>query len=159
LILTGLRRSEAAALTWDRVDLKARTVTLLDIDTKNSEPHTLPLSDYLAELLTARQKVAAGGLYVFPADSKSGHLVEPRPQMRRITARSEVVFTLHDLRRTFATVGEALDISVYALKRLLNHKMRHDVTAGYIIITPERLREPMQRITDYFLRVAGLRGG
>jgi hypothetical protein len=38
-------------------------------------------------------------------------------------------------------------IPAYALKRLLNHKMNHDVTAGYIIMDVERLRKPMQMIT------------
>jgi integrase len=158
LILTGLRRSEAAALTWDQVDLKARTFTLRDTQTKNRETHTLPLSDYLTALLARRRKMNGDGRYVFPGQSKSGHLMEPRPQMRRITARSGVAFVLHDLRRTFATVAESLDIPHYALKRLLNHKMA-DVTAGYLIITPERLREPMQRITDSFLSAAGMREG
>jgi len=156
LILTGLRRSEAAALAWDQVDLKARTFTLRDSQTKNRETHTLPLSDYLTALLATRRKVNGDSRYVFPGQSKSGHLMEPRSQMRRITERSGVAFVLHDLRRTFATVAESLDIPHYALKRLLNHKMA-DVTAGYLIITPERLREPMQRITDSFLAAAGLR--
>jgi hypothetical protein len=37
---------------------------------------------------------------------------------------------------------------MYALKRLLNHKMTNDVTAGYIITDVERLRMPMQKITN-----------
>ena len=58
-------------------------------------------------------------------------------------------FTLHDLRRTFITIAESLDIPAYALKRLLNHKDSNDVTAGYIVSDVNRLREPMQRITDF----------
>lgn len=157
LILTGLRRSEAAALTWGDVDLPGRTFTLPGATTKNREAHTLPLSDFLLQLLEDRKRINGGGEFVFPGDGARGHLVEPRPQMRRVTDASGVPFTLHDLRRTFATVAEALDIPAYALKRLLNHKMRQDVTAGYLIITPERLRDPMQRITDFFLRAGGER--
>ena len=66
-----------------------------------------------------------------------------------------VSFSTHDLRRTFITIAESLDISVYSLKRLLNHKMTNDVTAGYIITDVERLRAPMQRITDYILKCIG----
>jgi integrase len=62
-----------------------------------------------------------------------------------------VYFNLHDLRRTFITVAESLDINAYALKKLLNHKDQRDVTSGYIIIDMERLREPMNKITDYIL--------
>ena len=93
--------------------------------------------------------------YVFPAESKTGHLVDPRKALLKVIELSGVTFTLHDLRRTFITIAESLDIPVYALKRLLNHKMKSDVTAGYIVMDVERLREPMQKITDYILSLVG----
>ncbi len=80
---------------------------------------------------------------MFPAESKIGHLVEPSKAMLRVAKLSSINFTVHDLRRTFITTAESLDIPVYALKRLLNHKMANDVTAGYIVIDVERLRKPM----------------
>jgi integrase len=154
LILTGLRRSEGAQLVWSDVDLKAKTLTVRD--TKNHEDHALPLTDYLFEILAARRKVTSG-IFVFPGPGESGHLAEPRPQMNKVVERSGVPFHLHDLRRTFATVAESLDIPAYALKRLLNHKMRQDMTAGYVVADVERLRTPMQRITDFILKSAELR--
>lgn len=33
--------------------------------------------------------------------------------------------------------------------------MSNDVTAGYTIINPERLRGPMQKVTDYMLKCMG----
>lgn len=80
-------------------------------------------------------------------------------QIARVVHLSGVAFTLHDLRRTFSTIAESLDLSHYALKRLLNHRMTGDVTAGYIGKNVERLRDPMQRITDYILNAAGIRSG
>jgi integrase len=148
VLFTGLRKEEAAQLTWDNVDLKGRTLTVTD--TKNHLDHTLPLSDFLYELLL-RRKDAATNKSVFPGEGASGHMVEPRKQMAKVIEESGVHFTIHDLRRTFITVAESLDISAYSLKRLLNHKMTNDVTAGYIIKDAERLREPMQKITNYFL--------
>ncbi len=65
------------------------------------------------------------------------------------------LITPHDLRRTFITVAESLDISAYAAKRLVNHKMSGDVTAGYIIADVELLRDPMQKITDHLLKCIG----
>jgi hypothetical protein len=41
--------------------------------------------------------------------------------------------------------------SAYALKRLLNYKMNNDVTAGYIMKDVERLRKPMQQVTNFLL--------
>jgi len=54
--------------------------------------------------------------------------------------------------RTFITIAESLEISAYALKKLLNHRMGNDVTYGYLIMDVERLRKPMQHITDTLLK-------
>lgn len=155
ILLTGLRKLEAASLTWESIDLKARTITIED--TKNSETHKLPIPKYLYLILSARYK-NAGTDYVFPGIGAKGHLIEPRRQISIIIKASNVDFIIHGLRKTFSTIAERLDISVYALKRLLNHKMRNDVTAGYIIKDVERLREPMQKVEDYILSAAKIPG-
>jgi integrase len=146
VLFTGLRRNEAASLLWKNIDFLDRTLTA--IDTKNHAAHTLPLSDYLYELLMCR-KANANNLYVFPGNGECGYIVEPRKQIQLITQETGIEFTMHDLRRTFITMAEKLDISVYALKRLLNHKTEGDVTAGYIIADVERLRKPMQLISEH----------
>ncbi len=149
ILFTGLRRQEAAKLTWEQVDLKSKTLTI--IDTKNHQPHTLPLSDYLYTLLLSRQQNTTSN-YVFSGTGEDGHIIEPRKQMAKVIEATGIQFTVHDLRRTFITVAESLDIATYALKRLLNHRMKEDVTAGYIIRYVERLRKPMQMVTDYLLK-------
>jgi integrase len=154
LLFTGLRRNEAATLKWEQADMKARTFTVLD--TKNKEPHTLPMSDYVLKLLTQRHKQAENA-YVFPGPGELGYLIEPKKQKQKVIMASGVSFTLHDLRRTFLTIAESLDIPAYAVKRLANHKMSNDVTAGYIIADVERLRKPMQLITDHILKCAGVK--
>jgi integrase len=153
ILFTGLRREEANQLKWANIDLEAKTVRIND--TKNREHHIIPLSDFLYSLLQRRKQEAINE-YVFPAQIKKGHLTEPRKAMLRVSQLSGVQFTVHDLRRTFITVAESLDIPVYALKRLLNHKQKGDVTAGYIITDVERLRKPMQQITDFFLEKMGI---
>lgn len=154
VLLTGLRRREAASLTWNRVDFKDRTFTV--IETKNHTDHTLPLTDYLYDLLAVRKSKALNQ-YVFPNEFGTGMLNDPKKQIKRVIDESGVSFTSHDLRRTFITIAEGLDISAYALKRLLNHKMTNDVTAGYIITDVERLRIPMQKITDYITAQFGVK--
>lgn len=153
LLFTGLRCSEAAKLRWDRVDLVDQTIWIAE--TKNGDPLHLPLSGFLVELLERRLD-GLQSAYVFPGSGKAGHLIEPRPAMRHVTTLSEVSFALHDLRRTFITVAESLDVSPYAIKRLVNHKLPNDVTAGYIGDDTARLRRAMQSITDALLRrIAG----
>lgn len=169
VMLTGLRRKEAEGLQWANVDLKARTLTVPD--TKNHRDHTLPLSDYLLEMLTRRKakadkqhaeelkkrRNAVQCPYVFPGTGTTGHLVEPKRQIGRVTEASGIAFTIHDLRRTFASIVNALDktLSYYTIKRLLNHNISGDVTANYIQHDVEQLRAGMQAVTDYVLKAAG----
>jgi integrase len=148
-LFTGMRRSEGMALRWSNVDLISRTLTVPI--TKNHEPLMLPLPSILWELLTRRKSARRNSDWVFPGMGKSGHLEEPKKAIAKVREASGVSFTLHDLRRTFITVAEGLDISSYTLKRLLNHKDKRDVTAGYIVLNVERLRAPMQRIADHIL--------
>ncbi len=149
ILFTGLRRSEAMSLRWENIDFKSKTLTITD--TKNHEQHVLPLPDFLYHLLQKRYEEASSAL-VFPGDGKLGYIIEPRKTIQKITQQTGIDFTLHDLRRTFITIAESLDIPAYALKRLLNHKMTQDVTAGYIITDVERLRRPMQQIAEYLLK-------
>lgn len=153
VLLTGLRRQEALNLKWSEVDFAGRTLTVLD--PKNRRDHTLPLTDYLFDLL-ARRKVVAASDYVF-ADASGRRISNFRYAQAAVEKACGVSFSPHVLRRTFATIAESLDIPGYALKRLLNHADGADVTAGYIVASTERLRGPMQKITDYVLKAARIK--
>lgn len=153
LIFTGLRRSEAMKIKVSDVDLEGRTLTVSD--TKNSEPHVLPMGDYQFSVVKRRVEESYND-YLFPSKSKAGHLVDPIKQVRKVAEISGINFTLHDLRRTFATIAESLDIPYFALKKLLNHKTNQDVTAGYVVSDSSRLVEPMQRIERFILDAAGV---
>lgn len=96
ILFTGLCRQEAAKLKWSDIDLKAKTLTIGD--TKNNQKHTLPLTDYLFQLLSKR-KITADSIYVFSGSGKHGYIIEPRKQTAKVTAHSGVSFTVHDLRR------------------------------------------------------------
>ncbi|MAS11172.1 integrase family protein [Salinisphaera sp.] len=146
VVLTGLRKMEALNLRWSDVDLVAGTLTVAD--TKAHRPHTLPLSKQLTKLLTQRRDQAKNER-VF--EDENGRLTNLRYAIDRVRQEAGVKFTIHDLRRTFATIAESLDIPAYALKRLLNHSTSGDVTAGYLIVDTERLRAPMQKISDFIL--------
>jgi integrase len=151
LLYTGMRREEALALEWSNIDFKGRLFVVLD--TKNGDPLELPLPKVLYEILERRK--GNHEKFVFPCrgtkPSLSGHMGEPRLAMDGINKRASMTITYHDLRRTFMTVAESLDISYYALKTLVNHSTGgdEDVTAGYIIMSVDRLREPVNKIADF----------
>jgi integrase len=150
VLFTGLRRTSAAEVRWEHVDLEKR---LLHVPRpKGGKAFDLPLSNYLVELLKARRKeneiLFLESAFVFPATkSKTGHISEPRDT-------SGGNYTIHDLRRTFITVAESLDVSPYAIKLLVNHALpKADVTGGYVVPELERLRPVMQQITDHLRRL------
>jgi len=154
-LFTGMRRGELMALRWENVDLAARTLHLPK--TKNGDPLHLPLSTFLVDLLIERKAAAKGSPFVFPGPGKQGHLIETKKFLLRVSAGSGVTFTLHDLRRTFITIAESLDVPYYALKRLLNHRANGDVTGGYIVVNAERLRGPVEQVAARILELADVR--
>ena len=150
-LFTGMRRSEIATLRWEHVGLEARVLTVPK--TKNGEPLILPLSTPLYDLLLARRDGDPEGDWVFPGVGVTGHMVEVKSFVARVAKASGVKFTLHDLRRTYVTIAEALDIPAFALKRLLNHRTDNDVTGGYIVMDVERLRRPVERIAERIMEI------
>jgi len=106
-----------------------------------------------------RRHAAKTGKYVFSAKderSQPYNYSTLRGWFITVAAECGVSVTAHDCRRTFATVAESIDVSSMTLKRLLNHRTgAGDVTAGYVIANPERLRSAMQRIEDRVLELAG----
>lgn len=156
-LLTGLRKQEAAKLKWSNIDRQGKYLRIESTDTKNHQEHRLPLSDYIYSLLMRRLSEAElSSPYVFPGAKPGTHIVEVKRAIEKVTKASGVKFMLHDLRRTFITIAEAVDVQHYTLKRLVNHKTSGDVTGGYIVTEVERMRQPMQKITDFVLEKAGI---
>ncbi len=175
-ICTGLRKMEGLTLKWADVDMRDRSFTVQD--TKNGNPHTMPMSNFLYVLFQRLYAIRSND-YVFYGEGKAGHLVEPHKQLvfieyktklllnsvqsqeeldRKIAEQPDAIvpgvkFCMHDLRRTFITVAESTEISYASLQKLLNHSSGNSVTSGYIQITTDRLREPMERISRRLLEL------
>ena len=152
IILTGLRRTEAASIKWQYIDFDHKTLTIPGTETKNGHTHSLPLSDALYSLFMSRHPNES--YFVFPGKGSTGHFKEPKKPIYKIREKSGVYFTLHDLRRTFITMANNIGVRDYTLKRLVNHRNTNDVTDGYIVTDIEQLREPMQLITDHIIKTA-----
>jgi integrase len=147
-LLLGARRSETEKLRWADVNFEEQWVVFHD--PKNKIDHHIPLPRYALDVLKRRREMAPENEeFVFPANSKAGHLTEPRSGMAAITAETGIAFQMHDLRRTFATAADALELHERTIKRLMNHiDDKKNVTLGYIINEVNRLRAPMQSIED-----------
>jgi integrase len=157
LLFTGLRRREAASLRWSSdIDFTARVIRVPAIRTKPKRKLDLPMSSYVRELLVARRAIGDDGGFVFGADSRSGHIEEPKFAFSMVAEASGIAVSPHDLRRSYITICESVDISPLALKALVNHALGNDVTSGYVQMTAERLREPAQRVCDRMLQLCGI---
>jgi len=156
LLFTGLRsKSEAFGLLWNDVDLDGMVMTFRD--TKNGTDLELPITPKVAELF-GRMKAIRQNDYVFPSPVKNGHIADVRDELSKINEVAGVSITPHDLRRTFTTIAESLDLSPFTIRALVNHtekKSSADVTANYVQISLERKRKALQMIEDEIMRIVG----
>ena len=113
VMFTGLRRREAAGLRWSDVDFQAKTLSIPADRNKAGRQLTLPLTDYVHDLLVARRAIGKTE-YIFHADSASGHLEHPHYFLALVAKACGVRVSVHDLRRTFITVAESCDIFTIA---------------------------------------------
>jgi integrase len=153
LLFTGLRRTEAATLTWDDVDLPRKVLRIPGAKTKAGRKLDLPMSDIVHVLFVARRALGRDR-FVFPGEGASGRI--RNDGLDRVAQACGVRVTGHDLRRTYITVAESCDISVMALKALVNHAAGSDVTAGYVQMNVERLRAPAERVADELKRLCAI---
>lgn len=168
LLFTGLRsKSEAFGLKWEDVDMDARTMKFHD--TKNGTDLELPMSNAVYSLMERRKELRENE-YVFPSpvgqrstDGKiiSGPIKDVRDELAKINEAAGVTLTPHDLRRTFTTIANNLDISAYTIKALVNHseKKSSDITEGYIQVSLDRKRRVLQMIEDEILRIVNNQTG
>lgn len=158
LVLTGARIGEAAALTWDRINLDEGWWHLPD--PKNRNPVWLPLSTQAVQVLTTRQRVE-GSPFVFSSWGKAGHIKDPRDTMKKVSEVAGTKITPHDLRRTFTTFGVAnCGVDLHKIELLTNHVPR-GVTAKHYLETShlQYLRPEVQRIADWIEQQAAKANG
>lgn len=147
LLFTGMRRSEAASLRWENIDF-ARRIFMVPV-TKNGDPLLMPMSRFVFNLLKARREKTPDSEFVFPAESEKGFLREPKKWVAAVSQQSGVQVTLHDLRRTFATVAETLNVGQRTIQRLLNHRPGREALTSYVVFGVEQLREPVEKIAQF----------
>jgi integrase len=149
VLFTGIRRREASNVqkAWIIDD----ELTIPGEFTKNHQEHSLPLNKYLMDIVNGR--ISDDTDYLFPGRDINKPLAEPKRIVKKVREKSGIYFTVHDLRRTFASIAGKIVAKEYIVKRLLNHKPSdNDVTAShYVNLTVDDLREPMNKITDYIL--------
>ncbi|MDD2728676.1 integrase family protein [Malikia sp.] len=150
LLLTGARREELAALTWENVDFQWRKLTIAD---KVDATRTMPLTPYLAHLLASLPRV---GPYVFASASKSGRITDARASHAKALQSAGIDhLTFHGLRRSFSLLGESAGAPAGAIAQVMGHKP--SATAeGYRPRSVDALRPFLEQIEAHILSLAGV---
>jgi integrase len=123
LILTGLRRSEAACIHDDMIDLKAKTITIPGEYMKGQDAadHVVPITDMLAReiepLIGQGYLISAnGGRSPFKGFGKSKQQFDARLSF-------DTSWQLHDCRRSVRSGLGALNINRDIAERAIGHKV------------------------------------
>ena len=114
LILTGQRKGEISCLKSDMVG--KGTIKLPSWGTKNGHEHIFPIGSMVQAIVVGK------GEFVFPArgiDTPFNGFSKCKAKLDRISGVRE--WTLHDLRRTFATGMASIGVQLPVIERLLNH--------------------------------------
>lgn len=149
LLLTGARREELAALTWDSVDFQWRKLTLAD---KVETTRTIPLTPYLAQLLATLPRV---NQFVFASSGKTGRIVDVRASHERVLRAVGIQhLTFHGLRRANKQRGRSV-APHGAVDQIQGHKPS-GTADGYAILPIDDLRPFAELIEAHILSLAGV---
>lgn len=141
MVLLGTRLTETLKMEWDWYDKKAHVIHLPAPVTKGKRAVGLPVGPYLAKMLEAhrRNQPLKGVRFIF-ADNSGQRLLDPDSVVRKLREKQKLYWTMHDLRRVYASVVSNLRIPLKPHKKLMNHSTKKDVTLGYIQVEEKELR-------------------
>jgi integrase len=162
LLLTPLRLNEAAGLRWSEVDAQRGWIKIAAHRMKNGEAHELPLSPEALAIVMSRRGAGEpeGDALLFP--SSSGKPFDGWTRlMRRVRARigqgeaeKRDRFSLHDIRRAFAThLAERFDENLLDL--MLAHRPASRAGASAAYQKARRLGERVAVMTAWSRLVTG----
>jgi integrase len=127
LAFTGQRQNEIAGGFWSEIDLDGEVWMLPGSRTKNGQPHRVPLSKPVSEIIRSLSKTDGTDL-IFTNTGRtpvSGFAKVKAALDKRIAELNggEAIpnWRWHDLRRTAATNMAALNISPHVIEAALNH--------------------------------------
>lgn len=121
LIRTGMRRGEVGRLEWSFIDTSEAVLVLPADLVKNGRTHSIPIGEGLAETL---ERIPRINRYLFPSSHENATVFNGWGKSKeRFDQGLEGVapYTLHDLRRTFATCHARLGTPIHVTEKLLNH--------------------------------------
>jgi integrase len=146
---TCCRIGELLKARWSHFDLQARTWLILSENSKNGREHRVALSSFVLTHLRRLYAITGAGSWCFPASRKEGcicpktitkQIVDRQRGVEGYKNRSKQIGALqlprgiwkpHDLRRTGATLMNALGALPEVAERCLNHMEENKIKRIY----------------------------
>lgn len=120
-LATGARKGNVMAMAWADIDQASNLWTIPGEFSKNGVPMTVPITAAAAEVLAARRGNKSD--WVFPANSASGHMREPRKHWVALLEEAKLEdVRLHDLRRSLGSWATMTGASLTIVGAALGHK-------------------------------------
>jgi integrase len=125
LLLTAVRRSEAAGMTWAELNLDAALWVVPAHCTKSGIAHEVPLSGQAVDLLRSLPRFS-GGDFVFSTTGgrRSARRFSHYKDVISARAPGLVDWRFHDLRRTARTNLASLGVSPFIAELILGHQQK-----------------------------------
>jgi integrase len=123
-LFTGARRQNVLSMRWDELILDRQLWLIPGAKFKNKKPQAVTLSPEAMEILLRRlAKRDAECPWVFPGQSRPGHLNDPKAAWRSIIDKSKLEnLRLHDLRRTLGSWQAGTGASLAVIGKSLGHR-------------------------------------
>jgi integrase len=157
---SGMRPGEPVAIQWPNVDLETRTLAITDHKTvKKMGTKYIPINGPMEQVFRSRQSqtIWAQNPWVFRsirAGTTHRRLCAVEVAWRAIAERAGIEGTvLHDLRRTFSTIGVDLGYSHGVMDDLLGHKLP-GVQSVYIHLTTGGILAEASSATSAWINAA-----
>lgn len=117
-LITGARRNEILTIQWKDIDFKWKSITIKD---KVEGQRIIPLTPYVALLLNNLPRC---NKWVFSSNkSSTGRIMEPKRANDAIYSVAGIPhLSVHDLRRSFSTLSEWLEMPTGIVAQIMGHK-------------------------------------
>ncbi len=144
---TGLRRGEIFGLTWGRLDLTGKMLTVIASSTKSGQTRNVPLNTEALDVLNAwKQRNTQTGAADFVFTHKGKALRSVNFSWPTTTEAAGLIdFHFHDLRHHFASRLVMAGVDLNTVRELLGHS-EIKMTLRYAHLAPDGLARAVQMI-------------
>jgi integrase len=164
-LFTAMRLEVLNSLRWDRYDDTQRSY-LLEPDqrgNKTGERVPIPLPDYVVENILRPRWKAKGedDVWILPSPRYPGKPMRSiRNALDRLLKDTGIDVTVHDLRRTSASLALRATNSMLIVQRLLTHNLqsaleRDTLSSGYVRTEEDVLMDAMNAMVQFLMNIVG----